>query len=165
MNRALGTRCRMRIIDPPAGRSGVKKRRRRCDEPGQPRPGSASPKRTVIPDEAVVSKSDPRYYELTQVRSSAALPRPDVMKKPTPPRIEKLPAAKQRSLDALLDKNSEGTITPKEKERLEQLVAEAERLMVANAKRLAKFARGGGKRTAPSGVPVTVWVQREPAGR
>jgi hypothetical protein len=87
------------------------------------------------------------------------------MKKSPPPRIEKLPAAKQRRLDALLDKNSEGTITPKEKERLEQLVVEAERLMVANTKRLARFARGNGKRAIPNGVPVTVWVQREPVGR
>ena len=69
------------------------------------------------------------------------------MKKATPPRIEKLPAAKQRRLDELLDKNSEGAITPKEKARLEQLVAVAERLMVANGKRLAKFNRS---QSAPS---------------
>jgi len=58
------------------------------------------------------------------------------MEKPIPPRIERFPAAKQRRMDELLDKNSQGTITPEEKARLEELVAEAERLMVANAKRL-----------------------------
>ena len=35
-------------------------------------------------------------------------------------------------VDQLLDKNSEGTITAKEKQVLEQLVAQAEELMVAN---------------------------------
>lgn len=59
------------------------------------------------------------------------------MKKTSPPIIEKFPAAKQRRLDELLDKNCEGNISPKEKSKLEQLVAEAERLMVANARRLA----------------------------
>jgi len=58
------------------------------------------------------------------------------MRKSSPPKIEKFPAAKQRRLDQLLDKNSEGAITPKEKATLEQLVAEAQRLMAANAKRL-----------------------------
>ena len=53
-----------------------------------------------------------------------------------PPNIEKFPAAKQRRLDELLDKNSEGTISPREKARLEQLVAEAEQLMAANARGL-----------------------------
>ena len=78
-------------------------------------------------------------------------------KKIVPPRIEAFPSTKQRRLDDLLEKNSEGTIAPREKARLEQLVAEAEQLMVANAKRLAKFARREG---SPAGaVPVTVWVQ------
>jgi hypothetical protein len=102
---------------------------------------------------------------MARVRFSESSSRPEIMKKSTPPTLDKFPAAKQRRLDALLDKNSEGTITPREKERLEQLVAEAERLMVANSKRLAKFTRGNGKRAIPGGVPVTVWVQREPAGR
>ncbi len=87
------------------------------------------------------------------------------MKKSTPPRIEKFPAAKQRRLDELLDKNSEGTITPREKARLEQLVAEAERLMVANAKRLAKFVRSQGSGRSQGSVPVTVWMQPEQTGR
>jgi hypothetical protein len=63
------------------------------------------------------------------------------MKKPVPPRIEKFPAAKQRRLDQLLEKNSAGTIALTEKTKLLQLVVEAEALMIANARRLADFAR------------------------
>ena len=77
----------------------------------------------------------------------------------TPPRLVKFPAAKQRRLDRLLEKNSEGTITPKEKLKLEQLVAEAEKLMVANARRLAEFARKQKRRPPSDAVPVTIWVQ------
>ena len=62
-----------------------------------------------------------------------------LMNQSGPPKLTKFSAAKQRRLDALLDENSEGTITPRGKARLEQLVAEAERLMVANAKKLAAF--------------------------
>lgn len=87
------------------------------------------------------------------------------MKKTIRPRIEKFPAAKQRRLDHLLDKNSEGTITPKELVRLKQLVAEAEQLMVANAKGLAGFVQREAGRAPAGAVPVTVWVQPEPAGR
>jgi hypothetical protein len=83
----------------------------------------------------------------------------------SPPKPVKFSAAKQRRMDELLDKNSEGTIRPKEKATLERLVAEAERLMVANAKRLAKFTERGGKRAPSGAVPVTVWLQSEPAGR
>jgi len=64
------------------------------------------------------------------------------MTKPIPPKPRKFPAAKQRRLDQLLDKNSEGTITSQEATALQQLVAEAEELMVANGKRLAEFAKG-----------------------
>jgi len=56
------------------------------------------------------------------------------MDTPVPPKIKRFPAADQRRLDELLEKNSQGTITAEEKVRLEELVAEAERLMVANAK-------------------------------
>jgi hypothetical protein len=59
------------------------------------------------------------------------------MKKSQPPKIEKFPAAKQRRLDELLDKNRVGTIRSRERSVLFRLVAEAEQLMVANAKRLA----------------------------
>jgi hypothetical protein len=83
------------------------------------------------------------------------------MKKRHPLELERFPTAKQRRLDDLLDKNSEGTISPQEKVRLEKLVAEAERLMVANAKKLAKLARGNTKRSGA--VPVTVWIQPQAA--
>jgi hypothetical protein len=87
------------------------------------------------------------------------------MKKRVPPKPEKFPAAKQRRLDKLLEKNSEGTITPHEKVKLERLVVEAEELMVSNARRLAKFSRTEGVRPHEGAVPVTVWVQSEPAER
>src|SRR5262245_50194607 len=61
------------------------------------------------------------------------------MKNRVPPKLKKLSAAKQKRLDELLDKNAEGTITVGEKARLQQLVSEAEQLMVTNAKRLAEF--------------------------
>ena len=60
------------------------------------------------------------------------------MKKPVPPKVRKFPGPKQRRLDQLLDKNSQGTITASERESLVQLVTEAEQLMVENAKRLAE---------------------------
>jgi len=63
------------------------------------------------------------------------------LSKLAPPKLLRLPAAKQRSLDQLLEKNSEGTITRREKATLEQLVADAERLTVANAKRLVHLGR------------------------
>lgn len=85
------------------------------------------------------------------------------MKKPAPPRLEKFPRAKQRRLDQLLDKNSEGTITLKEKAKLEQLVAEAEQLMVANAKRLAEFSQTETGRAPVGAVGVTVWIQPDHA--
>jgi hypothetical protein len=75
------------------------------------------------------------------------------MKKAAPPKLQKLPAAKQRRLHKLLDKNSEGTITPKEKALLERLVADAEELMIANAKRLAKFSRSEGPVPPPMPCP------------
>ena len=86
------------------------------------------------------------------------------MKKAIPPKLEKFPAAKQRRLDALLEKNSEGTITPKEKAKLRQLVAEAEQWMVANGKRLADFSQSQAGQTPAGAVPVTVWIQPEQAG-
>jgi len=61
------------------------------------------------------------------------------MKQSAPPKVERFPAAKQRRLDQLLEKNREGTITVKEQATLKRLVAEAEALMVANARRLAAF--------------------------
>jgi hypothetical protein len=81
------------------------------------------------------------------------------MKKSTPPKLRKLPPAKQRRLDRLLDKNSEGEITPSEHAALTKLVAEAEDLMVENAKRLAAFAKDEANGVPKNAVPVTVWVQ------
>jgi hypothetical protein len=60
------------------------------------------------------------------------------MKKPSPPKLRKFPAGKQRRLDQLLNKNSEGTINPTELTILKRLVVEAEVLMIANAKRFRK---------------------------
>lgn len=76
----------------------------------------------------------------------------------TPPKVKRFPAAKQRRLDALLEKNAEGTITEKETAVLKSLVAEAEALMVANAQLLAKFAQGQSPQAPVNAVPVTVWV-------
>lgn len=83
------------------------------------------------------------------------------MTKPAPPHIKRFSPAKQRRLDQLLDKNAEGAISAKEKEKLEALVAEAERLTIENAQRLADFARKQGPKAPPSAVPVTVWVNPE----
>jgi hypothetical protein len=80
-----------------------------------------------------------------------------------PPKPKKFPAAKQRRLDELLEKNSEGTITPAEKTRLEKLVAEAQQLMVVNAKRLAEFSKSETANAPAGAVPVTVWVKPEHA--
>ena len=85
------------------------------------------------------------------------------MQNHVPPRLPKFPTAKQRRLDLLLDKNSDGFITPKEKATLEQLVAEAEEWMVANAKRLASFSSGQMSQPPTGAVPVTVWVQSQHA--
>ncbi len=83
------------------------------------------------------------------------------MKKSNVPKIEKFPVSKQRRLDQLLDKNSEGAITRKEKAILERLVSEAQRLMVANAKRLARFNNRCGNSAPARAVPVTIWLQPE----
>lgn len=53
-----------------------------------------------------------------------------------PPRVQKLSAAKQWRLDELLNKNSESTISDQERRSLEELVGEAEQLMVENAHRI-----------------------------
>jgi hypothetical protein len=82
----------------------------------------------------------------------------------TPPKLRKFPPAKQRRLDLLLEKNSEGTITSKEKVTLEQLVREAQELMVANGRRLMDFSKEEA-RPSLDAVPVTVWVQPQPAER
>ena len=87
------------------------------------------------------------------------------MKKSVPPTLRKFPAAKQRKLDELLEKNSEGTITPAEKARLDELVAEAEEWMVRNSKLLAESSQRASPRPPTGALPVTVWVTPERAER
>jgi hypothetical protein len=87
------------------------------------------------------------------------------MKHNLPPKLKKFPAAKQRRLDELLDKNSEGTITPSEKARLDRLVVEAEQLTVSNSRLLVGFAEAQGARIPLGAVPVTVWVKPEHSER
>jgi len=81
------------------------------------------------------------------------------VKNAVPPKLQKLSPAKHRRLDQLLDKNSEGKISARERALLDQLVTEAEELMVANAKRLADFSKSKNGGPSSSAVPVTVWVQ------
>jgi hypothetical protein len=80
------------------------------------------------------------------------------MNKRNPPKIKELPTAKQKRLDQLLEKNAEGTISEKEREKLELLVGEAEALMATNARLLAEFARSQSPQPPATAVPVTVWV-------
>lgn len=87
------------------------------------------------------------------------------MNKPILPEIKKLQPARQRRMDELLEKNSEGTITPTEKARLEELVAEAEQLMVENSRRIAEALSEEGTEAPSGAVPVTVWVQPQPVTR
>jgi hypothetical protein len=79
--------------------------------------------------------------------------------------LERFPAAKQRRLDRLLERNSEGCISAKEKAALEALVTEAEEYMVANAQRLAQFAKNESVSPPSNSVPVTVWVRPHQAER
>ncbi|MEK6258119.1 MAG: hypothetical protein AABP62_05815 [Planctomycetota bacterium] len=81
-----------------------------------------------------------------------------------PPSIKKLAAAKQRRMDELLERNSEGQITPRERATLERLVAEAEALMVENAKRLSAFSQQP-EGVPANAVPVTVWISPVVAGK
>ena len=87
------------------------------------------------------------------------------MTKDLSPKVKEFSATKQRRLDELLEKNSEGTITPAEKVRLEQLVVEAEQLMVANAQLLARFSQSEAAAQPAGAVPVTVWVTPEHSRR
>jgi hypothetical protein len=80
------------------------------------------------------------------------------MSRREPPKIRSLPAAKQRQLDTLLEKNVTGKITAKERAKLTSLVEEAEDLMVANSQRLADFVRNQALPPPATAVPVTVWV-------
>ncbi len=55
--------------------------------------------------------------------------------------------------------------TPAEKAKLDRLVAEAEELMAANAKRLAEFSQTEDAGAPTGAVPVTVWVKPQHAER
>lgn len=86
------------------------------------------------------------------------------MKPHAPPRLKKLPTAKQLRMDDLLERNREGAITAAERTKLQVLVREAEQLMVENAGRLAAFHEQE-TTEAPSGAtPVTVWLKAAPSG-
>lgn len=80
------------------------------------------------------------------------------------PQLQFFDPAKQARLDQLLDLNAEGLIAPSGKVELDSLVAEAEQLMVANARTLAEFARSQSPQPPVTAVPVTVWVIPHPAG-
>lgn len=67
-------------------------------------------------------------------------------------------------MDGLLDRNNRGKISTSEKTELENLVAEAERLMVENTKRLSQYCHRHTAKQEARGTPVTVWV-REAAAR
>ncbi|MBI2949514.1 MAG: hypothetical protein HYY23_17900 [Verrucomicrobia bacterium] len=87
------------------------------------------------------------------------------MKPQTPPRLKKLPPTKQQRMDELLDRNREGVITAAEKAKLHALVADAEQLMVENAKRLAAFHEQEASEAPSGATPVTIWVKASPVGR
>jgi hypothetical protein len=52
-------------------------------------------------------------------------------------KLRRLPAAKQRRLDTLMDKNNEGQLSRAEQAELRAIVAEAEELTLSNARMLA----------------------------
>jgi len=52
-------------------------------------------------------------------------------------KLRRLPAARQKRLDALMAKNSEGRMTRAEQDELRGLVREAEEITLANARILA----------------------------
>lgn len=74
------------------------------------------------------------------------------------PSLMRFPAAKQRRLDVLLEKNREGTITAREQAALIKLVGEAENLMVENGQRLSEFSEAARAGAPSNAVPVIVWV-------
>lgn len=89
------------------------------------------------------------------------------MSQTTPPELTAFPPAKQQRLDQLLllATSADGAITPAEKAELESLVAQAEELMIANARLLADFARTHSPQPPVAAVPVTVWVTPQLAER
>lgn len=77
----------------------------------------------------------------------------------TPPQPTQLSQDKQLLMDDLLYQNSEGTISADGKATLDALVAEAEQLMVENAKKLADFAKSESPAAPADAMPVTVWIK------
>jgi len=59
--------------------------------------------------------------------------------KPMVFKLYRITPEQQQRLDELADKGNEGTLTEKEYEEYKQLVAEAQRLTIENAKTLARF--------------------------
>jgi len=53
-------------------------------------------------------------------------------------RLRRLPAAKQKRLDALMARNNDGRLRAAEREELHALVREAEEIMLENARQLAQ---------------------------
>jgi hypothetical protein len=53
-------------------------------------------------------------------------------------KLQRLSAAKQKRLDALMGKSNEGSLTSAERQELQALVREAEDVMLDNARRLAE---------------------------
>ena len=81
------------------------------------------------------------------------------MKKTPPPKLKKFAAAKQRRLDELLDKNSEGTITPAEKAAAGAASLRS-RTTYGRKHETARslLANRDGSARHGAAVPVTVWV-------
>jgi Cro/C1-type HTH DNA-binding domain len=59
----------------------------------------------------------------------------------TAARLRRLSATKQRRLDALMDGNNEGRLTPAQRKELQGLVREAEEIALSNARKLANQRR------------------------
>jgi Cro/C1-type helix-turn-helix DNA-binding protein len=59
----------------------------------------------------------------------------------TAARLRRLPATKQGRLDALMDGNNEGRLTPGQSKELQGLVREAEEIALSNARKLANQRR------------------------
>jgi hypothetical protein len=77
--------------------------------------------------------------------------------------VKTFESAKQLRLDELLEKNAADALLPAERSELESLVAEAERLMIDNARVLADFARDHTPQPPLPAMPVTVWVTPQQA--
>ena len=83
------------------------------------------------------------------------------MSKKLPPTAKSFADAKQRLMDELLNKHSEQPLSGAELQQLEQLVQEAEALMVENATTMAEYALNEPNPDSTGAVPVTVWVNSE----